>query len=137
MKILKIRKTGEKKTIDVEQICPWEMEGKKRTRLRSMPQMGSLPKRRAVTAGVRARPRPEGQEYMDIYLMYRKKDQLEKLGTVMTNKLTETAVRWRDMTKDIRTARRDLRAKIGLDLDLAEDRPKTATEPAGTSTSED
>lgn len=87
-----------------DKMFPWEEEKKKRKPGR----MDSIPPRTSMKAKVRSKTPIPGQEYLELYLMIKEKERLEKFGKVMGKIQLETSDRWRDIKKEVRKAEMDL-----------------------------
>ncbi|ODS34295.1 MAG: hypothetical protein SCARUB_00554 [Candidatus Scalindua rubra] len=87
-----------------DKLFPWEDENKKRKPER----MDSIPPRTSMKAKVRSKTPIPGQEYLELYLMIKEKERLEKFGKVMGKIQLETSDRWRDIRKAVRKAEMDL-----------------------------
>ena len=87
-----------------DKLFPWEDEKKKRKPGR----MDSIPPRTSMKAKVRSKTPIPGQEYLELYLMIKEKERLEKFGKVMGKIQLETSDRWRDIKKEVRKAEMDL-----------------------------
>ena len=83
-----------------DKLFPWEDENKKRKPGR----MDSIPPRTSMKAKVRSKTPIPGQEYLELYLMIKEKERLEKFGKVMGKIQLETSDRWRDIKKEVRKA---------------------------------
>lgn len=77
-------------------LFPWEKEEKKKPQ-----RMDSIPRRTSLTAKVRSKPKIEGQEYLEMYLMIKEKERLEKYGEVLGKNQMQTADNWREMKQHI------------------------------------
>ena len=86
------------------QLFPWEEEKKKRKPER----MGSIPPQTSLKSKVHSKPRIAGQEYLELYLMIKEKERLEKFGKTLGNIQHQTGKQWRDMKKVVKKAERDL-----------------------------
>ena len=87
-----------------DKMFPWEDEKKKRKPER----MASIPPKTSMKAKVRSKTPIPGQEYLELYLMIKEKERLEKFGKVMGNIQLETSDRWRDIKKEVRKAEMNL-----------------------------
>lgn len=88
----------------LDQLFPWEEEKKRRKPER----MGSIPANTALKSKVHSKPKIEGQEYLDIYLMLKEKERTEKYGQTLGNIQFQTGKQWRDMKKALKKAKEDL-----------------------------
>ena len=86
------------------ELFPWEDEKKKRKPER----MDSIPPSTSLKAKVKSKPPISGQEYLDLYLMMKEKERLEKFGKVMGKVGFETSKGWRDMRKAVIKAEKNL-----------------------------
>lgn len=86
------------------ELFPWEDEEQKKKPRR----MESIPPSSSLKAKVHSKPKVSGQEYLDLYLMMKEKDRLEKFGEVMGNIQHQTAESWRHMTQEITKGERTL-----------------------------
>jgi len=78
------------------ELFPWDDEKEKRK-----PQRGAgIPPKTSLRAKIRSRPRGAGQEYLDMYLLAKEKDRLEKYGKSLGKSQEIAADSWRDMTKE-------------------------------------
>lgn len=88
----------------LDQLFPWEEEKKRRKPER----MGSIPESTALKSKLHSKPKVEGQEYLDIYLMLKEKERTEKYGQTLGNIQFQTGKQWRDMKKALKKAKEDL-----------------------------
>lgn len=88
----------------LDQLFPWEEEKKKRKPER----MGSIPPQTSLKSKVHSKPRIPGQEYLELYLMIKEKERLEKFGKTLGNIQHQTGKQWRDMKKVVKKAEEDL-----------------------------
>lgn len=86
------------------ELFPWEDERKKRKPER----MDSIPPSTSLKAKVRSKPKIQGQEYLDLYLMMKEKERLEKFGKVMGKIGFATSKSWRDIRKAVVKAEKSL-----------------------------
>ena len=88
----------------LDQLFPWEEEKKRKKPER----MGSIPDNTSLKSKVHSKPKIEGQEYLDLYLMLKEKERMEKFGKTIGNIQYQTGKQWRDMKKTLKKAREDL-----------------------------
>ena len=88
----------------LDQLFPWEEEKKKGKPER----MGSIPAQTSLKSKVHSKPRIAGQEYLELYLMIKEKERLEKFGKTLGNIIHQTGKQWRDVKKVVKKAERDL-----------------------------
>ena len=79
------------------ELFPWEDEKKKRKPER----MDSIPPSTSLKAKVRSKPAIAGQEYLDLYLMVKEKERLEKFGKVMGKIQLGISKSWRDVREAV------------------------------------
>ncbi len=89
---------------EADKLFPWEDEKKKKKPER----MPSIPPRTSVKAKIRSKTPIPGQEYLELYLMIKEKERLEKFGKVMGKIQLETSDRWKDVKKELRKAEMNL-----------------------------
>jgi len=85
-----------------EGLFPWEEAKKKLKRI------GNLPEKTNLKSKVHSKPDVEGQEYLNLYLMMKEKERLEKFGQVMGRMHRQTAKNWREVSKEIAKAEKTL-----------------------------
>lgn len=88
----------------MHELFPWEEEKKKRKPER----MGSIPSQTSLKSKVHSKPRIAGQEYLELYLMIKEKERLEKFGQTLGNIQHQAGKQWRDMKKVVKKAEREL-----------------------------
>jgi len=88
----------------LDELFPWEEEKKRKKPER----MGSIPANTALKSKVHSKPKIEGQEYLEIYLMLKEKERTEKYGQTVGNIQTQTGKQWRDIKKALRKAKDEL-----------------------------
>ena len=88
----------------LDQLFPWEEEKKRRKPER----MGSIPANTALKSKVHSKPKVEGQEYLDLYLMLKEKEWTEKYGQTLGNIQYQTGKQWRDLKEVLKKAREEL-----------------------------
>ncbi|NQS89978.1 hypothetical protein HQ584_09330 [Patescibacteria group bacterium] len=86
---------------DEKGLFSWE-EGAKHKR------MGNLPERTNLKCKVRSKPKVEGQEYLDLYLMTKEKERLERFGEVVGKMEKQTAKNWTEVKRGIAEAENTL-----------------------------
>lgn len=79
------------------ELFPWEEEEKKRKPER----MDSIPPGTSLKAKVRSKPAIAGQEYLDLYLMVKEKERLEKFGKVMGKIQLGISKSWKDVREAV------------------------------------
>ena len=88
----------------LDELFPWEEEKK-----RGKPErMGSIPSQTSLKSKVHSKPRIAGQEYLELYLMIKEKERLEKFGKTLGNIIYQTGKQWRDVKKVVKKAEKDL-----------------------------
>ena len=60
-------------------------------------RIGNLPEKTNLKSKVRSKPKVEGQEYLDLYLMKKEQERLAKIGQVIGRIQRQTAKSWREM----------------------------------------
>jgi heterodisulfide reductase subunit B len=88
----------------LKELYPWEEEKKKRKPER----MGSIPSQTSLKSKVHSKPRIPGQEYLELYLMIKEKERLEKFGKTLGNIQHQTGKQWRDVKKVVKKAEKEL-----------------------------
>jgi hypothetical protein len=78
-----------------EGLFPWKEESK-----RQFKGIGNLPQKTNLKCKVRSKPKVGGQEYLDLYLMTKEKERLEKIGQVIGRIQRQTAKSWREVEKE-------------------------------------
>lgn len=87
-----------------KELFPWEDEKKKR----KPDRMDSIPPGTSLKAKVKSKPPIPGQEYLDLYLMMKEKERLEKFGKTMGKTSFEIAKGWREVRKAVNEAEKYL-----------------------------
>jgi len=82
-----------------EEVLPWSQESNKKNK-----GIGCLPEKTNPSCKARSKPKVEGQEHLEIYLMLKEKERLEKLGEVAERMHRQTARSWRQVQKEIARA---------------------------------
>ena len=88
----------------VDELFPWEEEKKKRQPQR----MDSIPPNTSIKSKVHSKPKIQGQEYLDVYMMMKEKVRLEKFGETTGKMQLDTGKQWRDMKKALKKAEKNL-----------------------------
>lgn len=86
-----------------EGLFPWEEEAKKKSK-----RIGCLPEKTNLKCKVHSKPKVDGQEYLDLYLMTKEKERLEKFGQVTGRMQRQTAKNWREVQKEVAKAEKTL-----------------------------
>lgn len=86
------------------ELFPWEDEKKKKKPER----MDSIPPSTSIKAKVKSKPPIMGQEYLELYLMAKEKERLEKFGRTFGKIQLQTSRSWRDIRKALIKAERNL-----------------------------
>jgi len=63
-------------------------------------RIGNLPEKTNLKSKVRSKPKVEGQEYLDLYLMKKEKERLAKIGQVIGRIQRQTAKSWREVEEE-------------------------------------
>jgi|GEM_PF-1950255 len=88
----------------IDQLFPWEEEKKKRQPQR----MDSIPPGTSLKTKVKSKPPIAGQEYLDLYLMIKEKERLQKFGDTIARMQLGTGNQWKDMKKALKKAEKNL-----------------------------
>lgn len=108
------------------ELFPWEDEKKPRKPER----MDSIPPSTSLKAKVRSKPKVAGQEYLDLYLMTKEKERLEKFGQVMGKIQHQTGQSWRHMTQEVTKGEQALPVAKGQErAEGTERQPRTGPVP--------
>jgi len=86
-----------------EGVFPWEEEVKKKSK-----RIACLPEKTNLKSKVHSKPKVDGQEYLDVYLMMKEKERLERFGRVTGRIQRQTAKNWIDTNKEIAKAEKTL-----------------------------
>lgn len=79
-------------------LFPWESEEGRRKK----PERGdSIPSNTSMKSRVHSKPKISGQEYLDVYIMLKEKDRIEKYGKTLGKRLGNISDGWRDVKKII------------------------------------
>jgi len=62
--------------------------------------IGNLPEKTNLKSKVRSKPKVGGQEYLELYLMAKEKERLEKIGQVIGRIQRQTAKSWREVERE-------------------------------------
>jgi len=73
------------------------LEGKSK---KEFQRTGNLPEKTNLKSKVRSKPKVEGQEYLDLYLMKKEKERLAKIGQVIGRIQRQTAKSWREVEEE-------------------------------------
>jgi len=73
------------------------LEGKSK---KEFQRTGNLPEKTNLKSKVRSKPKVEGQEYLDLYLMKKEKERLAKIGQVIGRIQRQTAKSWREVQEE-------------------------------------
>ena len=79
-----------------EELLPWSQESKKKSK-----GISCLPEKTNLSRTARSKPKVEGREHLEIYLMIKEKERLEKVGEVAQKMYRQTARRLRQIEKEI------------------------------------
>jgi len=88
---------------DEERLFPWEEEASKKSK-----RIACLPEKTNLKSKVHSKPKTDGQEYLDVYLMMKEKERLEGFGRVTGRIQRQTAKNWIDTRKEIARAEKAL-----------------------------
>ncbi|MFQ6066093.1 MAG: hypothetical protein ACE5K3_02295 [bacterium] len=88
----------------VDELFPWE-EGKKK---RQPQRMDSIPPNTSLKSKVHSKPKIQGQEYLDLYMMMKEKARLERYGETLAKIQLETGKQWKDMKKTLKKVEKNL-----------------------------
>lgn len=103
-----------------KEFFPWEDEKKKRK-----PERGdSIPPKTNLRAKIRSKPKIEGQEYLDMYLMMKEKDRWEKYGKSLAKTQERAGDSWRDMRKELKKTKAMLSERPEGELKTPEEKEK-------------
>jgi len=87
--------TDRKKSAD--NLFPWEEEEKKKE-----PQsIGGIPSNTNISSKVHSKPNSKGQEYLDMYIMNKEQERLEKYGQILGKQQKNVAASWGKIKKRI------------------------------------
>jgi len=95
-----------------EGLFPWEEEAKKKSK-----RIACLPEKTNLKSKVHSKPKVDGQEYLDVYLMMKEKERLERCGRATGSMQRQTAKNWIDMNKKIAEAEKTLSRIEGTGLE--------------------
>jgi len=79
-----------------EELLPWQQESKKESK-----EISCLPEKSSLSRKVHSKPKVEGQEHLEIYLMLKEKQRLMRMGEVAARMQRQTVRRWRQVQKEI------------------------------------
>ncbi len=79
---------------EISQYEPWKQEkqGKKKSE-----RGGGIPPQTGQKSRIRSRPRSGDQEYLDLYIMAREKDRMEKYGKTLGRRQRDVASSWKEI----------------------------------------
>lgn len=79
---------------EISQYEPWkkEKQGKEKPE-----RGGSIPPQTSQKSRVRSRPRSGDQEYLDLYIMAREKDRMERYGKTLGRRQRDVASSWKEV----------------------------------------
>ena len=99
---------------DADKFFPWENEeGRKKK-----PDRGdSIPPKTSISSKVHSKPKIVGQEYLDMYIMSKEKERIEKYGQVLGKQQKNVANTWGRVKKELLKTENILPkiSKAGLD----------------------
>jgi len=82
---------------------PWEEEGKRK------PQRGDgVPPLTSIKSRVHSKPKSEDQEYLDMYIMLREKERLEKYGKTLSKQHENVAESWKGTKRELLRREKEL-----------------------------
>ncbi len=88
----------------VDELFPWEEEKKKR----QPQQMDSIPPNTNLKSKIHSKPKIQGQEYLDLYMMMKEKARLKRYGETLAKIQLETGKQWKDTKKTLKKIEKDL-----------------------------
>jgi len=88
----------------IDELFPWEEEKKKKRPQR----MDSIPSSTSLKAKVKSKTPMSGQEYLDLYLMIKEKERLQRFGETIGKLQLQTGKQWREMKKALKRAEKTL-----------------------------
>ena len=81
-----------------KELFPWENQKQEGKAQRAT----GIPPRTSLRAKIRSKPKGAGQEYLDMYLLTKEKDRLEKYGKSLAKSQEITADSWREMDEEMK-----------------------------------
>ena len=88
----------------VDELFPWEEEKKK-----GQPQRpDSIPPNTSIKSKVHSKPRIQGQEYLDLYMMMKEKARLERYGKTLAKIQLGAGKQWKDIKKTLKKVEKNL-----------------------------
>jgi len=80
------------------EFLPWEdEEGRKKK-----PERGdSIPPNTSAKSRLRSKPKGDGQEYLDMYILSKQKERVEKYGTSLAKQQKNVATEWKGVKKEL------------------------------------
>ena len=110
--------TGFKKSDD--NLFPWEEEGEKR----EAQIIEGIPSNTNISSKVHSKPNSKAQEYLDMYIMNKEQERLEKYGQIIGKQQKNVAVSWGKIKKRMNEAEikinKNNKAKDGLEIENKE-----------------
>lgn len=90
---------------DADKFFPWENEeGRKKK-----PERGdSIPPNTSVKSRLRSKPKVEGQEYLDMYIMTKEKERKEKYGQTLGKQQKNIGIVWEKIKKELVKTEKEL-----------------------------
>ena len=83
---------------DANKFFPWEDEEERKKK----PDRGdSIPPKTSISSKVHSKPKIEGQEYLDMYIMSKEKERIEKYGQVLGKQQKNVANTWERVKKEL------------------------------------
>ena len=107
--------TGFKKSDD--NLFPWEEEGQKR----EAQSIEGIPSNTNISSKVHSKPNSKGQEYLDMYIMNKEQERLEKYGHIIGKQQKNVASSWGKVKKRMNEAEIKIKkSKDGLEIENKE-----------------
>ena len=107
--------TGFKKSDD--NLFPWEEEGEKR----EAQSIEGIPSNTNISSKVHSKPNSKGQEYLDMYIMNKEQERLEKYGQIIGKQQKNVAASWGKIKKRMNEAEIKIKkSKNGLEIENKE-----------------
>lgn len=88
-----------------DNLFPWEDEEERKRK----PDRGdSIPPKTSISSKVHSKPKIEGQEYLDMYIMSKEKERIEKYGQTLGKKQKNIAITWGKIKKGLVKTEKEL-----------------------------
>lgn len=82
---------------ELEQFAPWEKEERDRTDKMGSGRIGSIPPSNRQRSRLRSKSKSRDHDHLEMYILAREKERLEKYGETLGRRLKSIAATWKEV----------------------------------------